>query len=147
MTRVLGIDFGLKRIGLALSDPSKLIASPLKILYAAKTLEQTVTLLLKEIEELKNSNRIIETIVMGLPLLLSGKDSDTTRTVRQFATLIETASTLPLVLWDERLTTTQVENILKEDKMSRKKRTKHLDTMSATLILQTYLDRNCHANS
>lgn len=147
MSRVLGIDFGLKRIGLALSDPSKLIASPLKTLYAAKTLEQTIVLLIKEIEELKSSKKIIDTIVMGLPLLLSGKDSDTTRTVRQFATLLETASDLPLFLWDERLTTTQVENILKEDKMSRKKRTKHLDTMSATLILQTYLDRNYHANS
>lgn len=140
MGRILGIDFGLKRIGLARSDPSKLIASPLKTLQAAKTLEQTIALILQELTE-------IEAIVVGLPLLLSGKDSETTKTVRQFAALLEAQSGLPLILWDERLTTTQVENILKEDKMRRKKRTKYLDTMSATLILQTYLDRNHHANS
>ena len=140
MGRVLGIDFGMKRIGLALSDPSQIIASPLKTIQAAKTLEQTIDLILKELEG-------VETIVLGLPLLFSGKDSSTTETVRKFAALLEAKSNLPLILCDERLTTTQVERILKEDNMSRKKRSKHLDTMSATLILQTYLDQMHHANS
>lgn len=132
-TRLLGIDFGMKRIGLARSDPSKQIASPLKTLIAAKTLEGTVDLILKELDE-------VEAIVMGLPLLLSGKDSETTTTVRKFAALLEEKSGLPLILWDERLTSKQVERLLMEEKMSRKKRTAHLDTMSATLILQNYLD-------
>lgn len=133
MGRILGIDFGMKRIGLALSDPSKIIASPLKSLQAGKSLEQTADLILLELKE-------VESIVLGLPLLLSGKDSETTETVRKFATILETKSNLPLILWDERLTTTQVEKILKEGNMRRKKRTQHLDTMSATLILQSYLD-------
>lgn len=141
MGRVLGIDFGMKRIGLALSDPSKIIASPLKTIQAGKSLEQTVDLILKEIEG-------VETIVVGLPLLLSGKDSETTTIVRKFAALLEEKSSLPLILWDERLTTTQVERLLKDEgNMRRKKRAQHLDTMSATLILQNYLDGMHHANS
>jgi len=137
--RVLGIDFGAKRIGLARSDPSKIIASPIKTVLAAKSLELTVDLILKELDE-------VETIVVGLPLLLSGKDSTTTELVRRFAALLEAKSKLPIILWDERLTTTQVEKILKSDNMRRKKRTQHLDTMSATLILQNYLDRMHLAN-
>jgi len=140
MGRLLGIDFGMRRIGIARSDPSQIIASPLKTIQTAKSLPQTVDLIMQELEG-------VETIVLGLPLLLSGKDSTTTTTVREFGALLETKSNLPLVLWDERLTTAQVERILKEDKMSRKKRAKHLDTMSATLILQSYLDRMHHANS
>lgn len=141
MGRVLGIDFGMKRIGLALSDPSKMIASPLKTVQAGKSLEQTVDLILNELEG-------VETIVVGLPLLLSGKDSETTTTVRKFAALLEEKSSLPLVLWDERLTTTQVERLLKDEgNMRRKRRSQHLDTMSATLILQNYLDGMHHANS
>lgn len=133
MGRVLAIDFGMKRIGLARSDPMKLIASPLKTILAAKTLEATADLILKECAE-------IELIVLGLPLLLSGKDSDTTKTVRKFAEILEKKSDLPLILWDERLTSKQIEKLLMEDKMSRKKRTAHVDTLSATLILQNYLE-------
>ena len=137
MGRVLGVDFGMKRIGLALSDPMKMIASPLKTVQAGKTLEDTVDLIVKECDE-------IETIVVGLPLLLSGKDSDTTLMVRKFASTLEEKSGLPLVLWDERLSSKQVEKLMMEGGVSRKKRTKHVDTMSATLILQNYLDGNSH---
>lgn len=140
MGRVLGIDFGTKRIGLARSDLSRLIASPLKTIQAGKTLDDTIKLILQELTD-------IEQIVVGLPLLLSGKDSETTQQVRRFAHHLHTVSQLPVALFDERLTTTQVENLLKEQRLSRKKRAKHLDVMSATLILQTYLDRNHHANS
>lgn len=133
MGRVLAIDFGMKRIGLARSDPMQMIASPLKTIIAGKNLEETADLVLKECEE-------IETLVLGLPLLLSGKDSDTTTTVRKFGAILEEKSGLPLILWDERLTSKQVEKLLIEADVSRKKRTKHVDTMSATLILQNYLD-------
>lgn len=133
MGRVLGIDFGIKRIGLALSDPLQVLAFPLKTIQALRPLEQTVALILQELAE-------IDTIVLGLPLLLSGKDSDITKIVRKCAALLKAQSSLPLVLWDERLTTMQVERVLKQGNIKRKKRKKHLDTMSATLILQTYLD-------
>ncbi|MCB1107720.1 MAG: Holliday junction resolvase RuvX [Chlamydiia bacterium] len=133
MGRVLGIDFGTKRIGLARSDPMKMIASPLKTIIAGKTLEETADLITKECDE-------IETIVLGLPLLLSGKDSDTTTAVRKLAALLEEKSGLPLILWDERLTSKQVEKLLIEGSVKRVSRTHHVDTMSATLILQNYLD-------
>jgi len=134
MGRVLGIDFGMKRIGLALSDPLQMIAFPLKTLQALRSLEDTADLILQELSP------EVETIVLGLPLLLSGKASTITNTVRRYATFLKTKSNLHLVLWDERLTTTQVERILKQSNIKRKKRAQHLDTMSATLILQTYLD-------
>lgn len=133
MGRVLGIDFGMKRIGIARSDPMKMIASPLKTIIAGKTLEETASLVVKECDG-------VETIVLGLPLLLSGKDSETTQIVRKFATILEEKSGLPLILWDERLTSKQVEKLMMEDNLSRKKRSQHVDTMSATLILQNYLD-------
>ena len=123
MGRVLGIDFGMKRIGLARSDPMKIIASPIKTLIAGKTLEETADLIALECTE-------VETIVLGLPLLLSGKDSETTTTVRKFAVILEEKSGLPLILWDERLTSKQVEKLLIEGGVSRKKRKQHVDTMS-----------------
>jgi len=138
MGRVLGIDFGMKRIGLARSDPMKMIASPLKTIFAGKTLEATADLILKELED-------VETIVLGLPLLLSGKDSETTTTVRKFSEILEKKSGLPLILWDERLTSKQVEKLMIEGQVSRKNRSSHVDTMSATLILQNYLDGTEHA--
>ncbi|MEM8727319.1 MAG: Holliday junction resolvase RuvX [Chlamydiota bacterium] len=135
MGRILGVDFGSKRLGLSRSDPTKLIASPLKTIIAGKTLEETADSILKQLEE-------VETIVLGLPLLLSGKDSETTTTVRKFAEILAKKSHLPLVLWDERLTSKEVEKLLIEGRVSRKNRSNHIDTMSATLILQNYLDRN-----
>ncbi len=139
MGRVLGVDFGMKRIGLARSDPMKIIASPLKTILAGKTLEITADLIVKECEA-------VETIVLGLPLLLSGKDSETTTTVRKFASILEKKSELPLILWDERLTSKQVEKLLIEGNVRRKQRAQYVDTMSATLILQNYLDGNSHGS-
>lgn len=133
MGRVLGIDFGKKRIGLARSDPMKMIASPFKTIQAGNTLEETADLICQELEG-------VETLVMGLPLHLSGKESEMTSLVRELVPLLERKSGLPLILWDERLTSKQVEKLLIEGGISRKKRTAYVDQMSATLILQNYLD-------
>jgi len=135
MGRILGIDFGLARIGLALSDPSKNLASPYKTIQAKKSLEKTAEEIAHEVKDLD-----LETLVIGLPLLLSGKDSETTKAVRHFATLLEKHTNVPLILWDERLTSKQVDKMLIEKKVNRKKRAKLSDTLSAALILQTYLD-------
>lgn len=132
MGRVLSIDYGKKRIGLALSDPLKIIASPLKTLQAGK---DNIALLEKEI-----GAHDIETIVMGLPLHLSNEESELSTLVRQVAAELEKKVNLPIILWDERLTSKQVEKLMIEDNVKRKKRTEHLDTLSATLILQSYLD-------
>ncbi|MEM7174313.1 MAG: Holliday junction resolvase RuvX [Chlamydiota bacterium] len=135
MKRILGIDYGSARIGLALSDPTQTLASRLSTLRTARTLAATVTAVLNEVQTLD-----IEAIVVGLPLFLSGRESATTAVVRAFADLLREKSGLPVFLQDERLTSKEVERVLIDSHMKRKKRAKHLDELSATLILQTYLD-------
>jgi len=135
MGRIAGVDYGTVRIGLAVSDPSQILASPKGRIPAGKTIEDSVKNLLKELEELE-----IDEFVVGLPLLMSGKDSDTTRRVRKFANLLEEQTKKPVILFDERLTSKAVERMMIDDNVKRKKRAMHVDTLSATLILQNYLD-------
>jgi len=133
--RILSIDYGKKRIGLALSDPMKILASPYKTLQTGKNHAETVSFLQKEIE-VNN----VEKIVMGLPLHLSNKESELSEEVRALAALLEEKTSLPLVLWDERLTSKEVDRVMRAGDVKRKKRAQHVDTLSATLILQNYLD-------
>ncbi|NGX39702.1 MAG: putative pre-16S rRNA nuclease [Chlamydiae bacterium] len=136
MGRLLGIDYGEARIGLALSDPNGIIASPIKAIPAKKGLKETAQAIYAELSTLEP----IEKIVIGLPLLLSGKESPSSTKVRELAKYLEEIANLPIVLWDERLTTAQVERTLKEANMSRKKRVRYIDAMAAGAILQNYLD-------
>jgi len=133
--RILSIDYGKKRIGLALTDPMKIIASPLKTIQAGKNAQETVDILLKEI-----ASHDIETIVIGLPLHLSNEESETSLLVRKLKEDLEAKISIPIILWDERLTSKQVERVMMEGNVKRKKRSQHVDTLSATLILQSYLD-------
>ena len=135
MGRVLSIDYGKKRIGLALSDPMKIIASPLKTIQADKNDEKTLALLLQEINEHNP-----ETILIGLPLHLSNEESETSLLVRKLKAALEEKISIPIILWDERLTSKQVERAMIEGDVKRKKRTEHVDILSATLILQSYLE-------
>lgn len=141
ITRVLGIDFGLKRIGLALSDEMKMIATPLKILEARHKLEATVELLLKEIEQHQKSwGYQLETIVVGLPLKLDGKASLMTDEAIHFIELLKTHVAIPVVSWDERLTSVLADRTMREASLTRKKRAAKVDIVSAVIILQSYLD-------
>lgn len=135
MGRILSIDYGKKRIGIALSDPMKIVASPLKTIHAGKNDKETLALIVQEIESYD-----LETIIIGLPLLLSGKESETSLLVRKLVATLEEKITTPIILWDERLTSKQVERVMMEGNVKRKKRTEHVDTLSATLILQSYMD-------
>lgn len=135
MGRVVAIDFGKKRIGLAISDASKIIAQPYSVIQAGKNHAETAQLILKELSRYTD----VESFVLGLPLLLSGKDSEMTLEVREFKTVLEQASPLPVLLWDERLTSQQVEKLLKESNMKRKERSQICDTMAAATILQSFL--------
>ena len=132
---ILGIDYGSKRMGLAVSDLSKLIASSYKILYRT-TLE-------KDLAELKNIiiEKEIGAIVMGLPLQMNGEEGEIAAEVRKFASVLEEHFALPILLWDERLSSSAMENFLiKEVDLSRKKRAKVLDATAAAYILQGALD-------
>lgn len=132
---ILGIDYGSKRMGLAVSDLSCTIATSYKILYR-KELTQDITELKKIIAE-----KEIGAIVMGLPLQMNGIEGAIAEEVRRFAAILEENLKLPLLLWDERLSSSAVESFLiKEVDLSRKKRAKVLDASAAAYILQGALD-------
>ncbi len=140
-SRILGIDFGTVRLGLALSDATKLIASPAGIITAEKRSELTAQKVVEKIRELEETyGSTIEKVVIGMPKRFSGKHGMMGDEVQHFITLLQQHITIPIIPWDERLTTLQAERAMRESNMSRKKRSKIIDTISAVVILQSYLD-------
>lgn len=132
--RIASIDYGLKRLGLAISDESQIIASSLGVLEAGQTSSETIQ---KILQALKSYD--LEKIVIGYPLHLNGKVSFLSDEVQHFITLLQKEVSCPVLLVDERLTTLQAERSLKEGGMSRKKRAKVIDAVSAVILLQGYL--------
>ena len=122
---ILGLDYGEKRIGLAISDPEDRIA----LKYRTILLEDAKQLL----EELKKvcQEEEVKCVVIGLPISLSGQDSKQTKAVREFAEYVRIKLNLDVQLEDERLTSVEAERTQAKD----------IDEESARLILQTYLDR------
>lgn len=141
LKRIVGLDYGMARIGVALSDPQKIIATPLMIIKAEKRSEKTATKVLRELLAHSEANGYtIEEIVIGLPLLLSGKTGLLADEVHHFVELFTKLTSIPIVKWDERLTTVQAERSLRESSMTRKQRSKVVDTVAAVILLQNYLD-------
>lgn len=139
--RTLGIDFGIARLGLAISDERKVIASPLITFQAEHRTEYTVKKLLEALDKLQETNNYeIDLIVVGLPLMMSGKMGVIADEVKHFVSLLSQATTIPIITWDERLTTVQAERSLRESNLTRKRRSKVVDIVSAAIILQCYLD-------
>lgn len=136
MGRIVGIDYGKTRIGLAVSDESRIIATALETVQATKDPRETA----KKIADALSSYKKIDTIVIGLPLHMNGKESEMSQSVRAFATVLEEVIPVPIIFWDERLTSAGVEKMLKGIDMSRKKRASVSDALSAVSILQNYLD-------
>lgn len=140
-TRIVGIDFGLQRIGIAVSDESKLIATPLKTIQTGKKIEDTIAILTTELNKDQEQRKYtIEEIVVGMPLLMSGQSGLMADEVRHFVEQLKTKVTCPIVTWDERLTSVQADRTLRETTMTRRQRTKVMDTVSAAIILQNRLD-------
>lgn len=139
--RFVGIDYGMKRIGIALSDERAIFASPYKTVETEKKMENTVAKLLLFFSELQKEYKCeIEEIIIGLPLMMSGKTGLVADEVHIFFDLLKSSTSIPIKLWDERLTTVQAERALRETDMSRKKRSKVVDIVSAAIILQNFLD-------
>lgn len=136
MARILGFDYGRARIGVAVTDERQIIVSPAFVLPVEKKLIETV----KKIKQKADSLAPIELLVVGLPLLLNGKEGDMAIEAKKFAEALKEVFGLPAVLWDERLTSAQADRMMKEDNLTRKERSKSIDTLAATLILQNYLD-------
>lgn len=137
MPRILGIDYGERRIGLALSDPTGIIASPLPTLVRRKGKRPPVAPVARLVEE----NEVAE-IVVGLPLTLEGEESDWTREVRAFGDALGERTGLPIAYQDERMTSVQAERAVRSLGLSRRQREEkeRVDAAAAVLILQAYLD-------
>ncbi len=136
MGRIVAIDFGKVRMGLAISDERRIIAQPLETIRAAKDNLQTAKLIAASLSRYNN----IDTIVIGLPLLLNGKEGEMALLVKAFAKSLEQVLTYPIVFWDERLTSAGVERMLIGMDVRRKERASLSDALSAVSILQNYLD-------
>lgn len=139
--RIVGIDYGLKRIGVALSDEMKIIASPQPTMEAMRKAERTVIKVAEELAQLAADNKCeIEEVVIGLPLKMSGESSHLTDEVKHFVELLREAIDIPVKTWDERLTSVQANRSLQEANLTRKRRSKMVDSVAAVIILQSYLD-------
>jgi len=139
--RILSIDFGHVRVGVSISDPQKIIASPLATLEGSKNPKNAAKKIADQLSILlKKESYDIEKIVIGLPIHMSGEESKRSQEVREFAKELEKEMEIPTTLFDERLTSVQAERSLKEASFSRKRRTKFVDTVSSTILLQSFLD-------
>lgn len=139
--RIVGIDFGIARLGIAVSDETHLIATPLQTLKAEKRSESTVLKLLEYLQKDQQERKYtIGEIVIGLPLLMSGKHGMLADEVKHFVEVLKQQFSCPIITWDERLTTVQAERSLRESSLTRKKRSQHVDSVAAVIILQSYLD-------
>lgn len=132
--RILAIDYGDARIGLALSDESETLASPLST-YASQSMRKDIDYIAALAKE-KNAGRI----VLGLPVNMDGSEGERAQKTRSFGTVLARVSGLEVVYKDERLTTVSAEKALIECNMRREKRKQVIDTVSAQIILQSYLD-------
>lgn len=132
--RALGIDFGLKRVGLAVSDPTGTLVSPLATIK--RTTRQA---LFDELVDIIH-NESIETVVVGLPLSLEGGDTLTTRQARNFAESLARRVDMPVRLMDERLTSAEAEGELNAAGLRGKKKKMALDSQAAVVILRTWLE-------
>ena len=130
--RVLALDVGGKRIGVAVSDESRAIATPLRYVVRGQRDRADLRLLATEWNA--------ELLVVGLPTGMSGREGPQAAEVRAFAEPLAAALGLPLDYWDERLTTTIAERMLIESGVRRAARRERVDAVAASIILQDYLD-------
>ena len=135
MGRLLGIDYGEKRVGVSVSDPTGTIASPFDTLLYSSADD-----LLKQLKELIVAENI-EGAVVGLPIGMKGQETQQTKLVRKFVSLLQEELDIPVHTADERLTSVAAENILKEQKIQPSRNKAMVDSTAAALILQTFLDR------
>jgi putative Holliday junction resolvase len=142
--RVLGVDFGVRRIGLALSDDTATLARPWRTLDAAETPQASAESLaqLVAVGRQNNDDEIggIGAVVVGLPRRLNGADTDQSQAARDFATTLAGLMGVSVHLQDERLTSVEAESRLAIRERDWRKRKNKLDAASAAIILQDYLD-------
>lgn len=133
-SRVLALDLGKKRIGMALSDELGVTAQGLKTLERTNIRED-----LARISQLA-AERSVSLILMGNPLHMSGREGRQAEYARDFGERLRAASGIPVEFWDERLTTVAAQRVLRESGISIEKRAKAVDQLAAVILLESYLD-------
>lgn len=134
MARILGIDYGECRVGLAIGDELGMMALPLTVLQVRGT-KQIVLDVLDICRE-----KQVTTIVVGLPLNMDGSRGSAAAAVDKFIQRLREQSALPVEVWDERLSSRQAERLLIDSDVSRRKRKGLVDQLAAHVVLQSYLD-------
>lgn len=132
--RILGLDHGTRRVGVAVSDEMQFIAQPLEYIPAEPFADFLTRL--KEILREKE----VDLILIGMPRNMDGSYGPAALKVQEFAAALKDAVTVPLKLWDERLTTKQAQQFLIQGGMRREKRKEKVDQTAAAILLQSYLD-------
>jgi putative Holliday junction resolvase len=139
--RVLGVDVGSRRVGLAISDPSRTLARPLTTLSVRSegdAVEQVTTM----IASLADEPDGLGAVVIGLPTGLDGRPNDATRRVNRFVVSVRTQSAVPVYTEDERLSSREAESRLAIRERDWRRRKERLDAAAAAVVLQDYLDRS-----
>ncbi len=132
--RILAIDHGVKRIGIALSDELKMIAQPLEFV-PAEPFDDLVARLTDLVQE-----KEVEMILVGMPRNMNGTYGPAAIKVEEFVAALKSALPVPIKTWDERLTSAQANRILIAGNVRRDKRKQKVDKMAAAILLQSYLD-------
>lgn len=132
--RILGLDMGEKRIGLAVSDPLRITAQGLEV-WQRRNRQADLEHLLKVAREYQ-----VQKIVVGLPRHMDGRLGEAAEGIMEFAAALGEALGVEIITWDERLTTVAAERMLIQADVSRRRRRQVVDQVAAVLILQSYLD-------
>ncbi len=132
--RILALDYGSKRIGVAISDELKMIAQPLEYIPAEPFAE-----FLQRLKQLLQEKQV-ELILIGMPRNMDGSYGPAALKTQDFVAALRNAVTVPLQTWDERLTSVQANRLLLSANVRRDKRKEKVDKMAAAILLQSYLD-------
>ena len=132
--RVLAIDHGTVRMGIAMSDELKMIAQPLEFIPA-----EPYSGFLDRLRELLREYEV-ELILLGMPRNMDGSYGEASAKVRDFEAVLKNSITVPIKTWDERLTSVQANRSLTQGRAKKKKKRQNVDAISAAILLQSYLD-------
>lgn len=134
--RVLGIDYGEKRLGIAISDQMAIISSGVAVIGRTGDIKDDI----KDLKLIIKKHGGVDEIVVGFPRTLKGEIGESARKVLDFIEALKKEIIIPIVTWDERFSTVAVERVLIDADLSRAKRKKVIDKSAATYLLQGYLD-------
>ena len=134
--RIMGLDFGAKTVGVAMSDEMLMTAQPLETISRERETKLRKTY--ARLEALMDEYQV-EKIVVGLPKKLNNEEGERCQKTREFARKLEERTGLEVIFWDERLTTVAAEQVLEEANVRRERRKEYVDKLAASIILESYL--------